>query len=150
MKRGAVGLALAGTVAVLACRKAAPNPVAEAVGEAEVAVGAVSLRDVQLGNALGEGGQVVMPVTTFDAHDTIYAAIATGEARDSVELVARWVFDRDGSGELIDSMAQTLPPGGPANIEFHVANQGGWPAGSYRVELYVEDKPVATREFDVR
>ena len=77
-------------------------------------------------------------------------AVATGAASDSTLLVARWLFDRGGNAELVDSTSQTIPPGGPANIELHVANAGGWPIGSYRVELSARDKPVATRDFEVR
>lgn len=140
----------AGVFVLLACRKAAPSSVAEVSKEPEVAVGGVTVRDIQLGNALGDDRNVAMPVTTFDAQDTIYVAITTGAASDSTPLVARWLFDREGAAELIDSTAQTLLPGGPSTTEFHISNSGGWPAGNYRVEVFAKDKPVATRDFEIR
>lgn len=150
MRHRVGAIVCAGVIVTGACRKAAPSAVAEVAEEPEVAVGGVTIRDIQLGNAVGEDGSVVMPVTTFDVHDTIYVAIATAEASDSTALVARWLFNRAGDAELIDSTAQTIPPGGPSTTEFHITNAGGWPAGSYRVEVFAKDKPVATRDFEIR
>ena len=38
---------------------------------------------------------------------------------------------------------------GTAVSEFHVANPAGWPSGGYKVEIVVDGRVAAMREFRV-
>jgi hypothetical protein len=44
---------------------------------------------------------------------------------------------------------QTIMPTGPATTEFHVSKPGGWPAGEYQVEVFLDDKTVGKKTFTV-
>jgi hypothetical protein len=148
MRRGASGLVSLVVVAALggaACGRRAPAPAAEAP-----TTGALEVREITLGNAIGADKRVLMPKTAFGVHDTIYAAVATDGAPPTATLAARWTFLGGDQPSLLDSTAQTIAPAGPAVTEFHVSRSDEWPAGAYRVEIFAGERLVGTREFEVR
>ena len=143
MSRGASGLVSLVVVAALAGAACGGRPPAPPPGALEV-------REITLGNAIGPDKRVAMPMTAFGPRDTIYAAVATDGAPSTATLAARWTFLGGGQPSLLDSTAQTIAPAGPAVTEFHVSRSEGWPAGAYRVEIFVGERLVGTREFEVR
>ena len=143
MSRGASGVVSLVVVAALAGAACGGRPPAPPPGALEV-------REITLGNAIGPDKRVAMPMTAFGPRDTIYAAVATDGAPSTATLAARWTFLGGGQPSLLDSTAQTIAPAGPAVTEFHVSRSEGWPAGAYRVEIFVGERLVGTREFEVR
>lgn len=107
----------------------------------------VSFAALTLGNAIDAGSKVVAPMATFATTDTIYAAVDTTGVAASAAIGARWTF---GDGQLVDESSQSIAPTGPATTTFHIAKPDGWPVGSYKVEISLDGKPVASQGFDVK
>lgn len=159
--------ALASTLALAACKRdnnaadttaATPPPAttepvlqtpppatttpAPATGAAPVTVTAVDL-----GSAVGPDNRVSTAATTFKPTDTIYASIATDGAAANVPVTARWTYQ---DGQVVHTETRTLSAPGPTVTEFHISKPGGWPAGTYKVEISAAGAAPQVREFTVR
>jgi hypothetical protein len=111
------------------------------------ATAGVRVTDVTLGRAIGGDRAVTDATGTFSPNDTIYASVATSGTAERVTLRARWTFE---DGQVVDESTQTISPRGEARTEFHISKPDGWPAGSYRLEVFVNDQSAHTEEFRVR
>jgi len=152
-------VALAGALALSACGKKeepAPPPPAAAPAPAPApaapppapAPAPVTVASVDLGSAIDETTQKVStPTTAFTAKDTIYAAVATTGAAPSAKLTAKWTYQ---DGQTVNESSQTIVPTGPASTAFHISKPDGWPAGNYKVEISLDDKSAATKDFSVK
>lgn len=102
-----------------------------------------------LGNAINAGYAVTAPTTRFPA-DTpvIYASVATTGRTASATLDVRWRYLK-GQGVLVNELSQTVATDGPAVTTFKVQNPNRWPAGKYNVQISLNGKPVAQRDFEV-
>jgi hypothetical protein len=101
---------------------------------------------IELGTGLGPDGRVSSPTTIFSPTDTIYVSVLTEGQPAGTTLSARWTYE---DGQVVSEGRETLASARAAT-EFHIAKPDGWPAGRYRVEIGVNDKPGGTREFEVR
>jgi hypothetical protein len=110
---------------------------------------AVRVTDVALGRAIDTQGRIADNADTddFAPGDTIYASVSTSGSASGSRLTARWTFE---DGQVVDESSQTISPSGPATTEFHISNPGGFPAGSYRVEIQLDGRTVETKEFNIR
>ena len=135
-----------------ACKKDAPPPpppVATAapptLPPAPVAVSAVTL-----GNAIGADKRVVAASETFGARDTIYASVETTGVGPA-KLRALWTFVKGDKTAKVDETTIELNAAAPTVNEFHVSKPSGWPAGDYRVEVFLNDAPAPamTKGFKV-
>jgi len=106
----------------------------------------VAVASVDLGTAVGPDQKVSAPTTTFGAKDTIYAAVSTTGTATNAVLNAKWTF-QDGQG--VNESSQTIAPNGPAVTSFHISKPDGWPVGNYKVEISLDGKSVATKDFSV-
>ena len=100
---------------------------------------------VQLGRMVGEDKRVVEPAVRFLPEDTVYASVVTEGEVDVAVLEARW----SRGDALVGEARQRIAPDGGAVTEFHVFDPGGLPAGTYRVDIFLDGTPVAAREFTV-
>ena len=102
-----------------------------------------------LGSAIDAGYAVTAPATRF-ADDTpvIYASVATTGHTAGSTLGARWRY-LEGQGVLVNELRQTVAANGPAVTTFKVQNPNRWPAGRYSVEISLNGKPVASRDFEI-
>ena len=107
---------------------------------------AVTIANIDLGNAVGTDNRVTTPMATFKPADTIYAAVATNGAAPSTTIVARWTYQ---DGQVVNESTQTIAPTGPAVTTFNIAKPDGWPVGKYKVEILIDGQSVGQREFDV-
>ena len=81
----------------------------------------VSAGEIRLGNAIGADKRVTNESDDFRPTETIYASVATtGIAPNSSEYT-----------------------------EFHISNPGGFPAGDYKLEVFMNGQSVGTKDFDV-
>ena len=153
MKKTLVAVAVCPTFLVgsVACKKDAPPPppVATAV-PTTVAPAPVAISAVTLGNAIGADKKVVVPFDTFGPKDTIYASVETTGAGQG-KLRALWVFVKGDQTAKVDETTIELNATGPTVNEFHVSKPSGWPAGDYRVEVFLGDAaaPAMTKTFKV-
>jgi hypothetical protein len=102
---------------------------------------------VELGRSIGGDKHVTDRTDTFAPDDTIYAAVHTTGTASSAILKARWTYE---DGQLVDESEERIAPTGSAATEFHISKPDGWPAGKYKLEVFLDGVPVQTKEFDVR
>jgi hypothetical protein len=107
----------------------------------------VSVASVDLGTAVGADQRVSTPSTTFAPTDTIYAAVSTTGTAPNAVLSAKWTYQ---DGQTVNESSQTIAPNGPAVTSFHISKPDGWPAGSYKVEIMLDGRSVATKDFTVQ
>ena len=134
-----LSLCLALIVAAAACHGNAGNTTA---GTAPVRV-----TDVTLGRAIGGDKAITDRTETFKPNDTIYASVATDGSAPSATLRAKWSFE---TGQLVDESTRTIAPNNKERTEFHISKPDGWPAGKYKLEVFLNDQSADTKSFDVR
>jgi len=89
-------------------------------------------------------------VATYAQDAIFYAHVELTDAPADTNLKASWVaveVDDADPGLIIDEV-ETATSSGPTF--FTLTNEGPWPLGTYRVELYVGDELLKSVEFDVR
>ena len=110
-------------------------------------VAAVRVTDVTLGRSIGGDKSITDRTESFRPNDTIYASVATEGSAPSATLRARWTFE---DGQVVDETTQTIAPNTKERTEFHIAKPSGWPAGKYKLEVFLDNQAVETKNFDVR
>ena len=88
------------------------------------------------------------PVEAFAKGDTIYASVET-TGTGTATLKAKWTYKKGDQTTAVNEESQTITPAGPATTEFHISKPGGWPAGQYQVEVFLDDKPIGVKNFTV-
>lgn len=109
--------------------------------------GTVRVADVTLGRSVGGDKAITDRAETFRPNDTIYASIATEGSAPSATLRARWTFE---DGQVVDESTRTIAPNNRERTEFHISKPSGWPAGKYKVEVFLDNQSVETKNFEVR
>jgi hypothetical protein len=107
----------------------------------------LKVTDVSLGRAIGSDKAISDKTVVFRPEDTIYASVATEGSALSGTLRAKWTFE---DGQTVDDSTRTLVPTGPERTEFHISKPGGWPAGKYKLEVYLNDQAASAKSFDVK
>ena len=118
------------------------------------AVKSVVLTNSVTSKTVSNGAQQVSPgpaMTTFGAHDTIHAVIQVsgnsanpGVSADFIAVSAGGVQNHDISrvdGQLDKSHNQ---------FDAKLSNSNPWPSGSYRVDIYLNDKLVKSLNYSVQ
>ncbi len=102
-----------------------------------------------LGDAV-DGGHEVTHVTDHFAPDdkTLYASVATIGSSKEITLNAKWSY-LEGRGQLVGNISQSIATDGPAITTFKLHNPDLWPEGRYKVEITIDGKPVASRDFRI-
>jgi hypothetical protein len=108
---------------------------------------AVKITDVSLGRAIGGDKAISDSTDNFKPNDTIYASVLTDGSAPSATLRAKWTFE---DGQTVEESTQTIAPSGRARTEFHISKPNGWPAGKYKVEVFLNDQSSGTKTFDVK
>jgi hypothetical protein len=108
---------------------------------------AVRVTDVSVGRAIG-GDKAITDVTdTFKPNDTIYASVATDGTAQSATVRAKWTFE---DGQVVNDSTRTIAPNKPERTEFHISKPDGWPAGKYKLEVFLDNQAAGTKDFAVR
>jgi hypothetical protein len=126
-----------------ACTKGRENP--GTTGTTGTSVG-VRVSQVDLGRSLTADKMVSGNTDSFKPNDTIYASIATEGAAPTATLKARWTYQ---DGQVVNESSQTIAPTGDARTEFHISKPDGWPAGKYKLELFLNGSSAVTKDFEV-
>ena len=107
----------------------------------------VKVTDVSLGRALGTDKSISDGTDKFHANDTIYASVTTDGSSPSATLRAKWTFE---DGQTVDESTRTIAPSNQERTEFHISKPNGWPAGKYKVEVFLNDQSAGTKSFEVK
>ena len=104
----------------------------------------LSLANIQLGRSLNPDRSIASITTLFKPAETIYVSVQTTEA-GSGTVGVKWMFGT----QVIDEPTKQVSYDGPASTEFHLQNSGGFPAGDYSVEIFLDGQSVGKRVFKV-
>lgn len=99
---------------------------------------------IQLGRSLNPDNSVADHATTFGRSDTVYVSVLT-TAAGSGTVGVKWSYQ----GRAIDEPKREVSYREPAATAFHLVNSGGFPPGSYSVEVFIDGKSVGSRNFSV-
>ena len=112
----------------------------------EFSASTANIQEVQL----AKDSDGTEPATTFDPTDTVYAIVALANAPEGTGLKSVWsvvdVGDVAPAGQLIDEVE--LEAGSGTHF-FNLSPSSPFPAGSYKVEIYLDGELAETREFQV-
>ena len=108
---------------------------------------AVRVTDVSLGRAIGGDKAVTDSTDKFRPNDTIYASVATDGTSQSATLRAKWTFE---DGQTVNDTSRTIAPNGRERTEFHIAKPDGWPAGKYKLEVFLNNESKESKTFEVQ
>lgn len=102
-----------------------------------------------LGDSVNAGHEVTHAADHFGSDDkTLYASVATVGSSAGATLNAKWSY-LEGQGQLVSSISQSVATDGPALTTFQVQNPDLWPEGKYKVEISIDGKSVATKDFSI-
>lgn len=107
----------------------------------------VSVSQIEMGRGVDAEKRVTERVDIFAPGDVIYASVITNGASPGATLKARWTFE---DGQVVEETEQSIAPTGPAATEFHISKPDGWPAGKYKLEVFLDGQPVQTQSFEVK
>jgi hypothetical protein len=99
---------------------------------------------LQLGRSLNPDNSVSTHTTRFKPDDTVYVSILSDEPGYGTVTV-RWYLHGQRISEAMRDVSYTRA----AATEFHLQNSGGFPVGSYRVDVLINGAPAGSREFRV-
>ncbi len=136
---------LAAVVLGMGCGGAKTEGTDQAAPAAQEPVVAVSA--IEVGHGLDADKRVLQATTTFTSKDTIYASVLTNGVGSDVEIKARWTYQ---DGQVVNESSQMISPTGAAATEFHIAKPDGWPAGTYKVEVFLNGNSAGTKDFTVQ
>jgi hypothetical protein len=106
--------------------------------------GKLEFDTLQLGRSLNPDNTVGNHTTTFRPNDTIYASVLTSNSGAGT-IAVRWTFE----GRVVGEPSKQVRYKGPAATEFSLTNSGGFPAGNYKVDVFIDGQPVNDRAFRV-
>jgi pyruvate/2-oxoglutarate dehydrogenase complex dihydrolipoamide acyltransferase (E2) component len=105
---------------------------------------------VTLGDTVTPDHKVRKEVLTFSpSQKTIYVSVDTSGTTAGATLNAKWSY-LEGNGQLVTSTSQSITADGPATTTFRVVNPNLWPEGKYKVDISLDGKQVATKQFEVK
>ncbi len=115
-----------------------------------VAPPAPRVSTIELGKQAGANLRVTEASSSFGTRDTVFLAVVTNNAANDSRLSARWTFQ---DGAVIDSSGQNIARDAgttTAVTQFRLVQEQGWPVGTYTVDVWLNDSPVGTRQFEVK
>ena len=104
----------------------------------------LQIETLQLGRTLNSDNSVSAHTTRFKPDDTVYVSLLS-EQPGSGTVTVRWVLN----GQTVSEATRDVSYTRAAATEFHLQNSGGFPPGTYRVDVLVNGQPAGTREFRV-
>lgn len=106
--------------------------------------GPLKVTNVQTGRSLNSDNTVGNHTTRFRPDDTMYVAVITA-GPGAGTIAARWTY----SGRLVSEETRQVAYRDGGATEFHIQNSGGFPNGSYAVEIIIDGKTFVTRPLTV-
>jgi len=90
------------------------------------------------------------PTTVFAEDDTFYAIVDLANAPDDTVVKASWTAVAVEGVEPNLLIDETEIETGDGTLYFELSNSDLWPAGKYKVDIYLNDKLAETLEFEVQ
>jgi hypothetical protein len=99
---------------------------------------------LQLGRSLNPDNTIASHATTFSPKDTIYVSVLTSSIGAGT-IAVRWTYE----GRVVGEPSKQVRYKGPGVTQFSLTNARGFPAGNYKVEVFIDAQPVGDRAFRV-
>ncbi len=106
----------------------------------------VEVTAIQLGRARNVDKSIGSQVFDFKPTETILAAVVTEGEADAAKIRARWTV----RGYVVGDAEQQISHKDGAITPFELRSSGGFPPGSYKLEVFLNGAPAGEREFKVR
>lgn len=90
------------------------------------------------------------PSTLFTGEDTFYCVAELANAPDDTKVKAAWTVVQAEGVDPDTFIDETELVTGSGTLHFELSNQNLWPPGTYKVDLYLNDKLDQTLEFEVQ
>lgn len=123
-----------------------PSPASTAAMPAGDASAAVSFSSAELGSSVDANNKVHTVGTRFAPKDHIYASVETVGSGHAT-LAAKWIYN---GGQTVHEDSKVLDTMGAQTTAFMISKPDGFPAGDYKVEISLDGKPVASKDFSVK
>ncbi len=88
--------------------------------------------------------------TVFEPDDVFYLTVALANAPDNTTVKAVWTAVQAEGVDANTLLAEKELTSGSATLTFDLSNQNLWPNGSYKVDIYLNDKLDRTLDFQVK
>ncbi|MEO8808767.1 MAG: hypothetical protein ABI386_00790 [Rhodanobacter sp.] len=108
---------------------------------------AVTFSSLELGSNVGANNKISSTASSFAPKDNIHASVETmGSGHATVSV--KWTYQ---DGQTVHEDSKSLDATGASeNTDFMISKPGGFPTGNYKVEISLDGKPVASKDFSVR
>ena len=116
---------------------------------------ACSLTEMSLDNARMAFDQDGKNVTsTFSSTDVFYAVADLSNAPNGTKVIAKWVavnIEGEDPGSVFQEQTLDITEDSfSGTIYFQLSNDGGWPSGDYKIDLYLNDALTQSITFNVQ
>lgn len=98
---------------------------------------------------LAEDSDGNQETTVFDADQVFYLVVGLANAPDDTEVKAAWTAVEVNGADPDTFLDETVLKNGSGQLTFELANDTPWPAGSYKVDLYLNGELDRTLGFSV-
>ena len=92
------------------------------------------------------------PTETFSPDESFYCIVELSNAPDDTSVRAVWTAVEVEGADADTSIDEARTTSGSGQLRFNLSNEGPWPIGDYKVDLYLDDAedPTETLEFQVQ
>ena len=92
------------------------------------------------------------PTEAFSPDEPFYCIVELSNAPNDTKVRALWTAVKAEGAEPNTKIDEAKTTSGSGQLQFNLSNQGPWPTGDYKVDLYLNDakQPTKTLEFKVQ
>jgi hypothetical protein len=92
------------------------------------------------------------PTETFSPDEPFYCIVELSNAPDDTEVRAVWIAVKAEGADPNTKIDEAKTTSGSGQLQFNLSNDGPWPTGEYKVDLYLNNakEPTKTLEFEVK
>jgi hypothetical protein len=92
------------------------------------------------------------PTRTFSPDEQFYCIAELSNAPKGTKVRAVWTAVKAEGAKPNTRIDEAKTTSGSGQLQFNLSNQGPWPTGDYKVDLYLNDakKPTKTLTFEVK
>ena len=92
------------------------------------------------------------PTKTFSPDEPFYCIVELSNAPDDTTLRAVWTAVKAEGANANTRIDEAKTTSGSGQLQFTLSNDGSWPTGDYKVDLYLNDakEPPKTLTFKVQ
>ena len=89
---------------------------------------------------------------TFSPNEPFYCIVELSNAPDDTEVRAVWIAVKAEGADPNTKIDEATAKSGSGQLQFNLSNDGPWPTGDYKVDLYLNDakEPTKTLTFKVK